>query len=363
MKNHKLLAKYTLGDISLKNRVVMAPMTRCRALNHIPNKLMAEYYGQRAGAGLIITEGTAPSADGLGYARSPAIYSEEQLEGWQVITHQVHEKGGKIFLQIMHAGRMASPLNKPKNARTVAPSAIKAEVEMYTDQEGMVPTIVPHELDEKEIEIIIHEFVQASKNAIKAGFDGVEIHGANGYLVEQFINPKSNLRTDNWGGSIENRIRFAVKVADHISKEIGKEKTGIRLSPYGSAGDLLASYDGIEETYFELAKELSKIGILYVHIVDHSSMGAHELTQSVKSGIRKHFAGTYISTGGYTAETAETEIEAGHADLIGFGRPFISNPDLVQKIKNQEAFLPYKMDTFYTPGPEGYTDYPVLLKV
>jgi N-ethylmaleimide reductase len=322
---------------------------------------MAEYYGQRAGAGLIITEGTAPSADGLGYARSPAIYSEDQIEGWEVITRKVHENGGKIFLQIMHAGRMASPLNKPKDAKTVAPSALKAEVEMYTDQEGMVPTIVPHALDEKEIEMIIDEFVQASKNAIKAGFDGVEIHGANGYLVEQFINPKSNIRTDKWGGSLENRIRFALEIAEHISKEIGKEKVGIRLSPYGAAGDLLPSYEGIEETYFELAKELSKIGILYMHIVDHSSMGAHEVPQSLKSGIRKHFDGTYIATGGFTAETAEADIEAGHADLIGFGRPFISNPDLVEKMKNHEGLSPYKMDTFYTPGPEGYTDYPVLL--
>ena len=277
----KIFNKYALGNIELKNRVVMAPMTRSRAINNIPNEMMAAYYAMRADAGLLITEGTAPSANGLGYPRIPGVYNQAQIEGWKKITNEVHAKGGKIFLQIMHTGRVSHPLNMEEGTQILAPSAIALNGEMYTDQEGMKTYPVPKEMSITEIKLTQKEYVQAAKNAIEAGFDGVEIHGANGYLIDQFINTASNKRSDLYGGSIENRSRFALEVAQQIVAAIGANKTGIRLSPYGVYNDM-AVFEGIDDTFTYLGKELGNLNLAYVHIVDHSSQGAPEVPQSIK---------------------------------------------------------------------------------
>ena len=268
-----LFSKYTLGDIELKNRIVMAPMTRCRAIGNVPNELIATYYEQRAGAGLIITEGTSPSPNGLGYCRIPGLFNEAQAEGWKLTTKAVHATGGKIFVQFMHSGRIGHSLNLPSGATLVAPSAVQAAGQIWTDQEGMKDFDMPKAMDAEELKQTIHEFEHAAVLAIKAGFDGVELHGANGYLLEQFLSPVSNQRTDEYGGSIENRCRFVLEVVDHVVAAIGAGKTSIRLSPFGVASDM-PHYPEIEETYTYLAEQLNLRGILYIHLVDHSSMGA-----------------------------------------------------------------------------------------
>ena len=353
-----LFSTYQLGNISLANRIVMAPMTRSRAIGNIPNQLMAEYYAQRAVAGLIITEGTSPSPNGLGYARIPGLYNEEQVKGWKTVTDAVHEKGGKIFVQLMHTGRVTHSLNLPAGAKVVAPSAIAAATtQMYTDAEGMKALPVPEAISTEDIAATINEFVQSAQYAIAAGFDGVELHGANGYLLEQFLNPAANERTDNYGGSIENRNRFVLETAAAVAAAIGKEKTGIRISPFGAANDIKWS-NTTEEQFIALAKGLNDIGIIYVHVVDHSSMGAPEVPQQLKDGIRKTFTGTYIASGGFTADTAEATLEAGLGDLVAFGKPFISNPDFVERSINSNLLAAFDMNTFYTPGEKGYTDYP-----
>lgn len=353
----KLFSQYTLGKLELKNRVVMAPMTRSRAINNIPNAVMAQYYGQRAGAGLLITEGTAPSANGLGYARIPGIYSDAQVEGWKLATEAAHAKGSKIFLQIMHTGRISHPLNMEDGTEVLAPSAVAFEGEMYTDQEGPKAYPVPKAMSLEEIAQERDSYISAAKNAIEAGFDGVEIHGANGYLVDQFLNTATNKRTDEYGGSIENRSRFALEVAKGIAEAIGAEKTAIRLSPYGVFNGM-EIYEGIEDSFEYLAKELSKLNLVYVHLVDHSAMGAPEVPASVKSKIRNAFGGTLILSGGYERARAEADLNAEDGDLIAFGRPFLTTPDLVYRLEKGLAPNEPDMNTFYTPGEKGYTDYP-----
>lgn len=356
----KLFSTYALGDINLDNRVVMSPMTRSRAIDYLPNELMAEYYTQRSGAGLIITEGTAPSKNGLGYARIPGAYSDAQVEGWKGVTESVHADGGKIFLQLMHCGRMSHPLNVPEGGKVVAPSAIAPEGKMYTDQEGEQPYPTPNALTAEEIEQTVEEYVTASKNAIAAGFDGVEIHGANGYLIEQFLNPGSNVRTDDWGGSWQNRNRFAIEVTRRVIDAIGAERVGIRISPYGAFGSMDPGYDDVETQYLALADELSKLGAVYLHLVDHSSMGTPEVPREFKKKLRETFKNTFIISGGYDAERAEADLQEGLGDLVAFGRPYISNPDLVERFKKGAELNDPKPDYFYTPGAEGYTDYPTL---
>lgn len=359
MKNQKLFESYKLGSIELKNRIVMSPMTRCRAIDNIPNELIAEYYGQRASAGLIITEGTSPSPNGLGYCRIPGIFNDEQIAGWKLVADKVHAKGGKIFVQLMHTGRIANEVNLPDGAVAMAPSAIKAAGQIWTDKLGMQDHSMPKEMTLAEIESTKQEFVQAAKNAIAAGLDGVELHGANGYLLEQFISPHSNQRTDNYGGSIENRTRIILDIAKEAAEAIGADKVGIRLSPYGVASDM-QPYPEIEETYTYLAEKLNEIGIAYIHVVDHSSMGAPEVPARIKAIIRENFRRTAILAGGYDKTNAENDLQAGRADLIGFGRPFIGNPDLVTRLKHDFA-LNMELDTttFYSADAKGYTDYPV----
>lgn len=353
----KLFESYRLGKIELQNRVVMAPMTRSRAIGNIPNELMAEYYRQRANAGLIITEGVAPSANGLGYPRIPGLYSTEQVEGWKKVTNAVHDAGGKLFAQLMHTGRASHPANMVEGTEIVAPSAIGLSGEMWTDSDGMQSYPVPKEMSKKDIAQAIEEYKTAAINAIDAGFDGVELHGANGYLIDQFINTASNKREDEYGGSFENRARFAVEVAKTVSEAIGKEKTGIRFSPYGVFNDQ-EIFDGIEDAFEYLAKEMGKLGLLYIHIVDHSAMGAPEVPLSVKTKMKNAFGGLVIASGGRDADNGEAAISSGEGDLVAFGRPYISNPDLVFRMQNNIALADPDFETFYTPGEKGYTDYP-----
>lgn len=359
MDEYKLFAPAKLGIIELKNRIVMSPMTRSRAIGNVPNDLMAKFYSQRSDAGLLITEGTSPSPNGLGYSRIPGCYSKEQVEGWTKVTTAVHKKEGKIFLQLMHTGRISHTLNLPEGAQIIAPSAIKAKGQMWTDSEQLQDFPIPKAMDDEDLLLTLTEYAAAAKHAMDAGFDGVELHGANGYLLEQFISPASNIRTDKYGGSIENRCRFVLEVVTLVAETIGKERTGIRLSPYGVASDM-PHYPEIDETYTYLADELNKLGIAYIHIVDHSAMGAPEVPLKIKQIIRSRFHNTLILSGGYDAKRAEADIESGLADLIAFGRPFINNPDLVGRFKNN---LPLSkelhMDLFYTIGEKGYTDYPV----
>jgi len=344
--------------MELRNRVVMAPMTRSRCTGNIPSEIVATYYKQRASAGLIITEGTSPSPNGLGYARIPGLFSKEQVQGWKQVTKAVHEAGGRIFVQLMHTGRVSHPLNMAAGTRVLAPSPLALSGKMWTDAKGEQPYSVPLEMTEADILDVIAEYGRAAELAVEAGFDGVELHGANGYLIDQFLNTASNQRTDAWGGSIANRIRFAVEVARRAVSGIGADRVGIRLSPYGAFNGM-TSDPGIEDTFETLAAELSKIGLVYIHLVDHSSMGAPEVKPSIKRKIRNAFRGTLILAGGYDRARAEVDLEAKKADLIAFGRPFISNPNLVTKLRNGTPLSLPDESTLYSAGEKGYTDYRV----
>ena len=355
-----LFSQYRLGNATLQNRIVMAPMTRSRATGNIPNEMMATYYGNRATAGLLITEGVSPSPNGLGYARIPGLYSKEQTQAWKNVTDAVHANGGKIFVQLMHTGRITHPLNLPEGAEVIGASPIAASnTQMYTDQQGMQPLPVPKEVSTADIPALIAEFAHSAKCAAEAGFDGVELHSANGYLPEQFLNSASNQRTDKYGGSPENRNRFVLEVAAAVAGVIGKDKTGIRLSPFGVFNDIVPD-DTTQQQYTELVKGLKNIGIVYVHIVDHSSMGAPLVPQSIKEAIREAFGSTIILSGGYDAARAEAGLEAGKGELVAFGRSFLANPDFVKRIKIGAELNQPDQNTFYTPGEKGYTDYPVL---
>ena len=360
MKEYKLLTPFHIGSIELKNHIVMAPMTRCRALGNVPNELMSEYYKQRSGAGLIITEGTSPSPNGLGYARIPGIFNKQQVEGWKKVTSAVHQSGSKIVVQLMHTGRISHALNMPDGSQILAPSAVKAAGQMWTDSQQMQDFPTPKSMTAEDLLSTKAEFVAAAKNAIEAGFDGVELHSANGYLLEQFLSPSSNIRTDNYGGSIENRCRFVIEVVTAVADAIGKGRTGIRLSPYGVASDM-PHYPEIDATYAYLTEQLNNIGIAYIHQVDHSAMGAPPVPVELKKIIRKTFKNTIILSGGYDKERAESDIESGLGNIVAFGRPFINNPDLVNRFKNDLLLsADLKMDLFYSADEKGYTDYPFL---
>lgn len=354
-----LFAPCTLGALELQNRVVMAPMTRCRALGNAPNALMAEHYGQRSSAGLIITEGTTPSPDGLGYARIPGIYSPAQVEGWKLVTAAAHAGGAKIFVQLMHTGRIGHPLNLPAGAELLAPSAVQAAGEMWTDTQGMQPHPTPREMTLEDIAQAKASFVLGARNAVAAGFDGIELHSANGYLLEQFLHPHTNRRTDAYGGSPEKRARFVLEVAAACADAIGAGRVGIRLSPHGVFNDL-PPVEGVEEAWTALAGELGKLGLAYLHIVDHSPMGAPPVPEATKAGMRKAFGGPVILSGGYDAARAKADLDAGKGELVAFGRPFIANPDLVARLRSGAELAQPDMAAFYTPDAKGYTDYPAL---
>jgi N-ethylmaleimide reductase len=351
-----LFTSTTLGKLQLKNRITMAPLTRSRAIGNVPNELMEKYYRLRAGAGLIITEGTSPSPNGLGYARIPGLFNDAQVQGWRRVTDSVHQAGGKIFVQLMHTGRVSHPANMPADAKVLAPSTIAAPGEMWTDSNGLQPHPIPTAMTEADIAHAIAEYATASKRAIEAGFDGVELHAANGYLIDQFLNTASNQRTDRWGGSIENRIRFAVEVAKAAAIAIGADHIGMRISPYGVFNGMAADVE-MDALYECLIAELNSIGLAYIHIVDHSSQGAPEVSPALKAKIRATFKGKYIMSGGYDLARANADLDLQRGDLVAFGRPFISNPDLVEKLRNGSPLTAPDSNTFYTPGEKGYTDY------
>jgi N-ethylmaleimide reductase len=344
----KLFEENKLGPLTLKNRFVMAPMTRSRAPGNIANALMAQYYAQRASAGLIITEGVSPSPNGLGYARIPGLYTIEQAHAWRQVTDQVKAKGGRIFVQLMHTGRVSHPQNMPVGAKVLAPSAIAAKGEMWTDQSGNQPLPSPSEMTSEEVEQAIEEYANAAKLAVnEAGFDGVELHGANGYLIDQFLNSGSNQRGDIYG---KDRTEFAVKVATRVAETIGANRTGIRISPYGTFNDM-AKLEKTDEFYTHLIQRLGKIGIAYIHVIDHQQ-------GDVKRLLRENFKGVYILSTGYDASKAEADLKGGRGDLVAFGRPFIANPDFVERVRKGIPLQEMNPAKLYTLGPDGYVDYP-----
>jgi len=347
-----LFTPYRLGSLELPNRIVMAPMTRSRAIGAVPNELMRTYYAQRAAAGLIITEGVAPSPNGLGYARIPGLYADAQVAGWRAVTDAVHAAGGRILAQLMHTGRIAHPHNLPAGARAIAPSAVAAAGTMWTDQAGAQPMPAPAPMTADDLRATRAEFVQAARNAIAAGFDGVELHGANGYLLEQFLHPHSNRRTDGYGGDVDGRARFVIEVVEATASAIGADRLAIRLSPHNTFNDLPA-HDEVEAQYAALARGLR--GLLYVHVV----VNAHPGFAATLGAMRAGFGGPLILNGGFDAARAGAALAAGDADLISFGRPFIANPDLVERLRRGVALAVPEPATFYTPGPEGYVDYAV----
>ncbi|HEU0122524.1 MAG TPA: alkene reductase [Bryobacteraceae bacterium] len=340
------------GSLSLPNRIVMAPMTRSRAgQDAAPNDLHAEYYSQRASAGLILTEGVAPSANGLGYSRTPAIYTPAQIDAWRTVTDAVHAKGGHIAIQIMHVGRIAAAVNQPPGSRVLAPSAVTAPGQVWTDAAGMQPYSTPEAMTKEDIAQAIAEYAQSVRNSREAGFDAVELHAANGYLPNQFLSPNTNQRTDEYGGSPENRIRFVLEVIDAMIAAWEPGRIGIRLSPAGT-------FNGIDDpeasqTYPLLAAELAKRNIAWIHLVKPPS---DLFTQW--AALRAAFSGTIIDNLGLTAESGAARIDAGEADLVSFGTPYISNPDLAERFRNNWPLAAPDQTTFYTPGAKGYTDYP-----
>ncbi len=355
-----LFDRFTFRSLNLANRMVMAPLTRSRATpEHTPNSLMATYYGQRATAGLIITEGTSPSPNGLGYPRIPGLYNTAQAEAWRATTNAVHDQGGKIFLQLMHCGRVAHVANLPTGAEVVGPVSATCPGEMFTDTQGMQPHSPPRAMTNDDLAHVIDEYVASAKLAMEAGFDGVELHGANGYLIEQFLNPHVNLRTDGYGGSNERRNRLALEIARATVAAIGADRVGIRLSPYGVFNGT-GAFPEVETQYLTLAHSLSALGLLYLHLVDHSAMGAPEVPADFKLKLRESFNGLFILSGGFDRASAEQALSEKRGDLVAFGRPFLANPDLVARMHKNAPLNAPDQTTFYTPGAKGYTDYPVV---
>ena len=350
-----LLSPAQIGSLPLKNHMVMAPLTRSRAgEGDVPTPTVVEYYRQRASAGLIITEGSQVSAQGKGYMRTPGIFTAEQITGWRQVTDAVHAEGGRIFLQLWHVGRLSHPLVQINSAQPVAPSAIKADGEIYTP-EGLKSYEVPRALDLGEIPDVVADFRLAAENAKRAGFDGVEIHGANGYLIDQFLRDGTNTRTDAYGGSVEHRARFLKEVVESVIEVFGASRVGVRLSPifnYFSMSD-----SDPRATFNYVAKMLSRYGLAYLHVVELGA-GPFDFRE-----LKRCFGGTYIANGGYDAERAETALSSGDADLVSFGTAFLANPDLVERFKLGEALNEADPTTFYQGEERGYTDYPTLAEV
>jgi len=361
---NKLFNSYSTGDITLANRIVMAPMTRSRArTGDIADDLTAKYYCQRASAGLIITEGSQISIQAQGYLYTPGIYSTEQVEGWKKTTQAVHKKGGKIFIQLWHVGRI-SHVSLQENGEapvsSVAVSAKNSTCYAYDENgvAGPIKVSPPRALSSNEIGSIVQDYVKAAKNAIDAGFDGVEIHAANGYLIEQFINGALNTRDDEYGGeSIENRLRFVLELTDAVSQAIGAGRTGIRLAPFGRLFDM-HPFNGEEDTWLTLAAELATRELSYVHLSDQQTLGEQAIPEGFIEKFRKAYDGTLIIAGGFTKQLAEKYLLEEKADLIAFGRPYIANPDLVERLKNDWPLNEVNRATMYGGSEEGYTDYP-----
>jgi len=355
----------TIGDLTLSNRIIMAPLTRMRSIQpgDIPSELNAQYYQQRSTAGLIISEATQISPQGKGYPATPGIHNEQQIQGWKLVTDAVHNSNGKIFLQLWHVGRISHSSLQPNNALPVAPSAIPAK-NSGTFTSDWKPTIIntPRALETDEIPQLINDYHQASLNAKQAGFDGVEVHSANGYLLDQFLQDGSNHRTDNYGGSIENRSRLLLEIVDQAIKVFGNNRVGVRLSPYGTFNDMNDS-DPIALFSYVLS-QLNNRKIGYIHLIEPRSSNAggsdanNNNAPCTSQLFRDKFDGVLISAGGYNPTLAIDTINNNQADAIAFGRYFISNPDLVYRIKNNIALTPYDRKTFYGGSQKGYTDYP-----
>jgi N-ethylmaleimide reductase len=358
----QLLQPYQLGPYTLNNHIVMAPLTRNRAAaGNVPQAINVEYYKQRASAGLIISEATQISPQGQGYPLTPGIHSPEQVAGWEKITQAVHQEQGLIFLQLWHVGRVSHPSLQPNGGLPVAPSAI-APIGNAATFEGEKPYVTPHALETSEIAGIVEDYRLAAKNAALAGFDGVEIHSANGYLIDQFLHDGSNQRTDAYGGSIENRSRFLLEVVEAVVSVWGSDKVGIRLSPSGKFGTM--SDSDPKALFTHVVQELNRFDLVYLHLVEPRIQGNQNVADPdlalSSEYFRSIYKGTIISAGGYTRETAEATLTAGHADLIAFGRDFIANPDLPKRFALNAPLNPYNRDTFYGGGEKGYTDYPYL---
>ncbi|CUX71058.1 MULTISPECIES: alkene reductase [Agrobacterium] len=355
-----LFTPFVNPSLQLSNRIVMAPMTRHRAVEHnTPNALMAEYYSQRATAGLIVTEGTSPSPNGLGYPRIPGLFNQSHVQAWKQVTQAVHAQGGKIFVQLMHTGRVTHADNLPADAEVLGPMADVCPGEIRTDTLGMQPHSAPRAMTAEDIAHAVAEYARSAQLAIEAGFDGVELHAANGYLIEQFLNANVNRRSDGYGDGFHGRNRFALEVVRATVAAIGADRVGIRLSPCGVLNGT-GAYPDVEAQYLALVEELSQLGILYVHLLDHSALGAPPVPAELKLLLRAAFKRVFILAGGFDRASAEHALEEGQADMIAFARPFIANPDLVARMQTGAPLNPLDMATFYTPGPEGYTDYPEL---
>jgi N-ethylmaleimide reductase len=356
---NRLLSPFNLRRLPLRNRVVMSPMTRSRAgKERLPNSLMAKYYTQRASAGLIITEATVVSTQGIGWPNTPGIYSDEQAEAWKIVVNAVHARGTSIFLQLWHCGRASHSSFHEKEGLPVAPSAIKINGDYIHTAVGKQPYETPRALETEEVAAIVKDYQRAAERAKSAGFDGVELHAANGYLIDQFLQSKTNHRADRYGGSLENRCRFLEEIVVSVSGVWTSGKVGVHLSPNGTFNDM-GSPD-FRETFLYIAKQLNRHGIAYLHVIDGLGLGFHKLGPPMTlEELRQVFKGPLMGNCGYTQETAETAIRQGHADLISFGRPFISNPDLVERFANGWPLNPpADQKVWYSFDEVGYTDFP-----
>lgn len=353
-----LLSPIDVGEYRLNNRIFMAPMTRCRSVhNNVPNEMMVQYYTQRASAGLIITEATQISTKGIGYPYTPGIHTAEQVEGWKKVTQSVHEKGGRIFLQLWHVGRISHPAFH-NGELPVAPSAIKPSGSIYT-YEGMKEFVTPHPLSTGEIKNIVEDYIAGAKNAMEAGFDGVEIHGANGYLIDQFLRDGTNQRTDEYGGSVENRARFLCEIVEAVCAAVGSNKTGVRLSPSGTFNDMKDSDPQKHFSY--ICERLNTYNLAYLHIIDALEGDIRHGANVVELRIlRDAYKGILIANGGYTFERGNQTIRDGLADAVAFGALFLANPDLPERFKTHSELNTPDPASFYTQDETGYLDYPAL---
>ena len=360
MSDAKLFTPAKAGSIELKNRVVMAPLTRnrARAEDDAPFELHAEYYGQRAEAGLIITEASQISPQGKGYAWTPGIHSDAQIEGWRKVTDVVHEKGGKIVIQLWHVGRISHPVLQPGGVAPVAPSAIAAQSKSF-DGTQFVDTPTPRALDATEIPGIVEDYRKAAENALEAGFDGIEVHAANGYLIDQFLRDGSNKRDDQYGGSLENRSRFLKEVMDAVVSVWGGDRVGIRLSPFSSANDIADSNP--QATFSHVISLLNTYGLAYLHLVEGQTGGPRDIPEGGDlAALYALFDGATMGNNGYDRDTAINAVHSDAIDLVAFGRPFISNPDLVTRLVQEAPLNELDPETLYGGGAKGYTDYPSL---
>lgn len=358
MTQNALFTPYTLGDITLANRIVMAPLTRNRAAkDFVPGPHAVEYYTQRASAGLLIAEATQIWQQGQGYQDTPGIYSDAQIAGWRSVTDSVHAAGGKIFLQLWHVGRVSHVDLQPGGGAPVAPSAIRAEAMTFVHN-SFIPTSEPRALELAELPGIVWDFRKAAASAISAGFDGVEIHGANGYLLDQFAKDGANDRTDAYGGSIENRARLMLEVAAAVADEIGAGRTGIRLSPVSPFNGIAASDPQAQFNY--IVGELDKLDLAFIHVIEGSTGGPRDVAPFDYGALRQAFGNTYIANNGYDLKLATESLAEDRADLFAFGRAFIANPDLVNRLKSGGPLADINPATIYGGGASGYTDYPVI---